>query len=36
MSDAETRIDALMGRMDLRDKVGQCLTLNFVGYTIAD
>ena len=36
MSDSEARIDALMGKMDLRDKVGQCLTLNFTGYTIAD
>jgi len=33
-SDAENRIDALLGRMDLADKVGQCLTLNFVGGVI--
>ena len=36
MSDIERTIDTLLGRMDLKDKVGQCLTMNFTGYTISD
>ncbi len=36
MADNDQRIDEIMGRMDLKDKVGQCLVLNFLGTMIDD
>lgn len=36
MSEIEKKIDEIIGRMDLEDKVGQCLVLNFVGTMIED
>lgn len=36
MTDPEPQIDAIIGRMDLKDKIGQCLVCNFVGTQIFD